>query len=388
MSRIIPTSVEIFIKDDKEYLSFSNGVGYEISEQKTIRTNETIYYLIEKESQIDERIITGDFKCCIFLMGVCFENKEFKEPTNFDFTIFAQGVNFYSVTFNQNVDFESVTFTQNADFSFVTFTQDASFHSATFIKEANFYSATFDKYAKFNPATFTQRANFHSVTFTQQARFEGAEFTQDANFYLATFAQDAVFNFATFGNTVDFQSAKFNKVLGFHKVNVAEDKINTVKLNLNNTTVNRIDYNDTKFTVDNRETFLTLKSVALKQNDQIKALEFHQQEYQTYFKSLSRKQFDKWILGFEYWASAFGTSTTRAIMCLIGITLLFYLLINGFHYDTKAIIDFISPLSHDIDTIFCNIDGWDRWLFFFYKVLQIVLVYEIIKSFRKFSRTL
>jgi hypothetical protein len=93
-----------------------------------------------------------------------------------------------------------------------------------------------------------------------------------------------------------------------------------------------MEYNNTEFSSDNRETFLTLKNVALKQNnitiktklpierialvpkalvqhskvkinlsnnvalkqnDQIKALEFHTQEYQTYLKSLRKKLVDK-----------------------------------------------------------------------------------------------
>lgn len=375
----IPTSVEIS-KDNPKYLLIDGVEGYEISEQRTITKDNIPRYLIEEQSQIDERITTGDFKFCIFLGGTCFEDKEFKEPANFNSTIFSGATNFRFATFNQNVDFDSAIFIQDANFDSVTFTRGASFHSATFIKEVLFDSATFAKYANFDSTTFTKKANFLYVTFTQQAHFERAKFTQDANFTLATFVQNAVFNFATFGNIVDFQSAEFNTVLSLYKV--------TVKLDLNNTIVDRIECNDANFIVDNRETFLTLKSVALKQNDRIKALEFHQQEYQTYFKDLKWKQFDKWILGFEYWVSDFGASTIRAIMRLIGIILFFYLLINGFHYDTKVIVDFISPLSYDIDAIFCNIDRLDRWLFFVYKILQVILIYEIIKSFRKFSRKL
>jgi hypothetical protein len=44
--------------------------------------------------------------------------------------------------------------------------------------------------------------------------------------------------------------------------------------------IDRIEYGNVEFKSDNRETFLTLKNVALKQRDQIKALEFHTQEYQ------------------------------------------------------------------------------------------------------------
>jgi hypothetical protein len=64
---------------------------------------------------------------------------------------------------------------------------------------------------------------------------------------------------------------------------------------------------------------------------------------------------------------------------------------NGFNYDARTIVDFASPLSYDIDKIFRRSDDVSdvgRYLFFLYKILQVALIYEMIKSFRKFSRTL
>jgi hypothetical protein len=68
--------------------------------------------------------------------------------------------------------------------------------------------------------------------------------------------------------------------------------------------------------------------------------------------------------------------------------MLFYFLINGFNYDAKTMVNFASPLSYDIDKIFTFVSDIDRYLFFFYKILQVVFIYEMVKSFRKFSRTL
>jgi hypothetical protein len=75
----------------------------------------------------------------------------------------------------------------------------------------------------------------------------------------------------------DFNFAKIDRLV------IASKDIITI--NLKSTTVNKIDYGNTKFSADNRETFLTLKYVALKQHDQIKALEFHTQEYQSHYES-------------------------------------------------------------------------------------------------------
>jgi hypothetical protein len=107
-------------------------------------------------------------------------------------------------------------------------------------------------------------------------------------------------------------------------------------------------FNNTEFSSDNRETFLTLKNVALKQNDQIKALEFHTQEYQIHLKALrenktNKNLSDRFVLTFESWVSAFGTNVILSIMSFVGVVILFYVLINGFNYDAKTIVDFVSP---------------------------------------------
>ncbi len=117
---------------------------------------------------------------------------------------------------------------------------------------------------------------------------------------------------------------------------------------------------------------VSFKNMALKQNDQIKALKFHINEYQEYLVELRENKtvknfLDRFILTFESWASTFSTSVIRSITRLVGIVLLFYVLINGFNYDAKTIIDFASPLSYDIDKMFTSVSDTDRYLFFFYK---------------------
>ena len=211
-------------------------------------------------------------------------------------------------------------------------------------------------------------------------------FTQDVNFDAIVFNEEVTFMGAVFIKKANFIGTKFNKMLNFSGVKVRN-------LNLQNTIIDSIEYSNVRFNANNRETFLTLKNLALKQNDQIKALEFHQQEYQTHLKTLRKNKTnknlsDRFILTFESWASTFGTNVIRSIMRFIGVIMLFYVLINGFNYDARTITDFASPLSYDIDVIFACVSNTNRYLFFFYKILQVVLIYEIIKSFRKFSRQL
>ncbi|SMM98282.1 hypothetical protein SPONL_2091 [uncultured Candidatus Thioglobus sp.] len=308
--------------------------------KRTIIKDNQIYYLIEDSLLAFERIKVGNFKHCIFLCDILFEGQNFYETPDFSHTIFTKNANFKKTTFTKNADFLNAVFTQGANFKDAIFTKNANFLSAIFTKNANFFSATF---------------------------------TQNADFYDATFNQDS-----------DFGNTKIQGILNFTKVK-------KIKLDLQLAIVDRIEYGNTEFTSDNRETLLILKNVALKQNDQIRALEFHQQEYRTHFKNIKLGG-DKLILGFEYWASNFGTSAIVATSRFIGVIMLFYILINGFEGDVKTIIDFILPTSYDIDSIFknyiFNIQQCDRWLFLIYKTLQLIMIYEIIKSFRKFSRQL
>lgn len=367
--KLIITNVEY--NDDKTQLEIelSDGSKQSLSvENGSVYFNNETYYLINKQLQIDERIKTGDFFCCIFLIRV----------------------NFLEDTFTKEADFSKATFTQNANFSEATFTQQAYFYETTFIQDANFSEATFAQQANFSEATFTLLADFSEATFTQQAYFSEAIFTQQAYFSEATFTKEAYFWGVIFKKEADFSLTIFSEtsVLNFIKAEVT-------KLNLRLSTLKRIEYGEAKFSADNRETFLILKNIALKQNDHIRALEFHKQEYETHFKKLEwRKNFsDKFVLGFEKFVSEFGTNVVLALVIFVLLVTAFYVLILAIsgNYDNTTMahfIKFLSPINYDIESMFSSVNWFNGLLFIFYKVLQLVIIYEIIKSFRKFSRKL
>jgi hypothetical protein len=299
--------------------------------------------------------------------------------------------------------FQGDTFV-DATFDGAIFKEAATFTDAKFNKIVSFNSAQFIKYASFVTAKFNDEVSFNHATFNKNVAFSGTEFNGEVNSVETIFNDRVDFRgqrvrtasdnkpftdilyLPKFSKKVDFTGAIFNNVLNFPDVE-------NINLDLKHTIIDRMGYDNIKFSSDNRETFLTLKNVALKQNDQIKALEFHTQEYQIHLKALrenktNKNLSDRFVLTFESWVSAFGTNVILSIMRFVGVVMLFYVLINGFNYDAKTIVDFVSPLSYDIDKIFSSVSDVDRYLFFFYKILQVVLIYEMIKSFRKFSRTL
>jgi hypothetical protein len=61
----------------------------------------------------------------------------------------------------------------------------------------------------------------------------------------------------SFSKKVDFTSAIFNNVLNFSGVK-------NIDIDLKHVIIDRIEYGNVEFKSDNRETFLTLKNVALK----------------------------------------------------------------------------------------------------------------------------
>ncbi|SMN01001.1 hypothetical protein SPONN_2079 [uncultured Candidatus Thioglobus sp.] len=339
------------------------------------------YCLIENQSQIDERVRGGDFSYCIFLCDANFQGINFTQDANFMGVNFTQNADFEDATFVEYADFSQAIFTQKANFSLATFKKNAFLSQTVFTKDVNFSQVIFTENAYFSEAKFKDEVIFYKTIFTQDAFFQSVLFIKDAEFALTTFDRNAHFSNTTFTQLADFLSAKIQGVLNLGVSEVA-------KLNLQLTTVDRIAYGDIKFNADNRETFLTLKNVALKKNDQIRALEFHQQEYQTHFKNIKLGG-DKLILGFEYLVSNFGTSIWRSFLSLVIITALFYIAINDCNFDAKSFINFIFPTSYNIDNIFkSGVSGADRVLFLIYKTLQLIMIYEIIKSFRKFSRQL
>jgi uncharacterized protein YjbI with pentapeptide repeats len=226
--------------------------------ERKICKGDRVYYLIENDEQISVRCnFTEDcnnFICCIFLIDAYFHGKNFSDAM-FDRAIFNEGVNFSHVTFNDKVE-EPVV-------AIVVVVVSKSTLPLNIVST--------ELTSPLNSAPL--KATFSKTTTTPPS----------------------------FSKKVDFTRAIFNHVLNFSGVE-------NINLDLEHAIIDRIEYGNTKFSADKRETFLTLKNVALKQHDQIKALEFHTQEYQSHYEKLNWNNADKWILGFENSVSYFATA--------------------------------------------------------------------------------
>lgn|GEM_PF-4253381 len=137
---------------------------------------------------------------------------------------------------------------------------------------------------------------------------------------------------------------------------------------------------------------MILKNQALKNNDQITALDFYIKEMNTYKKEA--KGFDKVILWFEFLASYFGTKAYLPMVWILFINALF---VCWFAYkysfeisDISTYFTYFTQSLNPTNTMrdiygISNIGFWE-----FGNLLKNILfgalIYETIKSFRKYSR--
>ena len=145
-------------------------------------------------------------------------------------------------------------------------------------------------------------------------------------------------------------------------------------LRIKNHQIEKIDYTDvTIIKTPNREIFLVLKQMALKQNDTISALEFNTMKMSTYYSSLNlNKNFtNKFILCYEKYISLFVTKPFRAIGW-------FFALHTGWicvKYDWYIVKDISTPIYLNNSRVF-----WDKWATsikknIFYQALTLVSSY-------------
>ena len=268
----------------------------------------------------------------------------------------------------------------------------------------------------FSYCIFLEEATFNDVTFEKEADFEGATFKEKADFSNAVFKESAYFSGAIFEKEAVFNMTIFNQEFAFNEINKGQEQ-KDFELDLKYAYIKQgMDYTGTVIhKAKNRETFLILKNSAIKNNDQVKALEFHTKEMEQYKADLQKpnqkaKWSDKAILWFEEKTSYFGTDPLRAILYLSGLNLLwiffFTITISGFYNITY--IDSITLIDYNINPfhLFSNVNDkvleneetlTNRavigllllsTLNLLKNILTAILIYETIKSFRKYSRRL
>ena len=363
---------------------------------------------------------------------VSFEGAIFGGRVSFEGAIFGGVADFIGASFGGEIYFDRASFGEEANFSKANFGREVFFRGAMFAKESHFFLATFNKYSDFHQAKFGDKAHFSHVTFEEETRFREVRFIKKADFRHAVFKKEADFIKAIFEERASFLVARIDLFI-FRAVNEKVPQAE-FKLDLTYARIEDMDYKkstlDTKY-LKNRETCVILKKSAAKQHDQVAALNFYKSEMHKYYNELwgkgehkqsdeqadkqpdknternngkrKNRVIDKWIVWFEKHVSDFGTNPIQAAGWLLGANFLLaciHILIG--HQFSQFLSVFYFPSLYEYFVLVKQLGiEIGNLLFFYFRhseidniyfthylafIINAVLVYEIVKSARKFSR--
>ena len=331
-----------------------------------------IFKIVENDDQLNSlnNKNNKNFDRCIFLETFCSLSTSIdfqKGNPSFQYSIFKDGCNFDNIEII-NSNFQDCIFFGWANFQKSIFKYDTNKISP--FPYTTFSGSVFLNYANFIETKFESNAYFNNCIF-KDADFNGAEFKQYISFYNSRFIK-----------YLNLTGSKINKMIlentKIELLHLIGDEIKD-DINCENTKIKDAHY---------RETFRKLKGICIKKSDNISALYFYTKEIDKHRCTLTWKDdfADKSILFFEKIASNYGTDSVLPV--------LWFLLIHSIDYFIR---DCCNNSCNELEVKDFNIyklniikfieSGLGFW-FLIKIILSSVLIYEIIKSFRKFSRKL
>ena len=315
-----------------------------------------------------------------------------KNNKNFDRCIFLE--TFCSLS--TSIDFQK----DNPSFQYSIFKDGCIFDNREIIN-SNFQDCIFFGWAYFQKSIFKNAPN--KISPFPYTTFSGSVFLDHADFIETKFESDACFNNCIFKDA-DFNGAEFKQYTSFYNSKFLESlylsnsKINNIILE--NANIKKLHLTDVEIKgslncdkiklqkKENEEAFSILKEMNIKKYNSISALYLHKKEVEEYRCTLDWKKnfIEKFILSFEKIASNYGTNPFLAMGWL--------LLIHSIDYFIR---DCCNNPCNELEGTNFNIyklniiefmeSGLGIW--FLIKIISSsILIYEIIKSFRMFSRKL
>ena len=324
-----------------------------------------VFHVIENKEQIEYIHNNLHFSRCIFLCRFEFQYQPRKIQS-----------------INTDQDFGHAIFKEGANLSSYDI-YGKRFYNCIFFKYNNFQDATFKKENKkinqsnFSCSIFFGHADFMNTKFETNSYFDNCNFVSGASFNGSEHETNISFRSAMLPKWLSLAGAKINNKLFLSNANIE-------KLELSNSYIGDIDSEGTKVKkADNRETFRILKGKSLQQNDNISALDFHVKEMDKHLKESTKKGECNIILFIEKYSSNFGTNPFLAMAWLFGIHFVEYLITKEYNIQLpKITIDMYKDNFIQSFNSICHI-----WVAF-RTIITGFLIYEIIKSFHKYSRKL
>lgn len=391
-----------------------------------------------------------DFRNVEFNKKADFTATHFKDSVNFSNCRFYDEVSFLNTAFwGENTNFNTTFFYKHAQFGLSQF-QKAIFYKAIFYSIADFRDTKFQKEAQFSGVIFIHGTHFLNAVFRGDAQFGLSVFYQDVDFIntkfygvtrflKSTFYNNASFDISLFHNNPNFSESYFEKKVSFANI-IINEKVTELNFEASNigffifalnqdvqsipvlllrdANITRMSYNTMlnaqefgKIKIQDWQSWLALKNASINNNDNISALNFHTKEKNLYYKDLGWENdfINKTILFFEKHTSSYGTNWAQALIWLLCIVLVYTILDYFVLLETSKTNIFWGqdifsiPLNMDTSFIrefFLNFNIFDLFRSpvtystvhfiaeLFKNIIVSILLYEIIKSFRKFSRRL
>ena len=379
----------------------------------------------------------------------CF-NHDSKMENIFNFSnfIFAKPVYFRDIEFQERVVFSEVWFLDFVLFQQVVFKSrfdiNAYFMNGIFVRQTRFagsvniggshfmYLGKNDSILRYDKNDINALNRAQKYVLRNNIMFKNVIFQKDLLLTNIKCFQSLCFDGVKFNQSLFFERCSISKDLSIISSNIAENLVfNYVKggfeIDIIVSHINNMYHNNTDiYKAKNRYTFTVFKNLASKQNDYISALNFHTKEYAQHYEELkiwnneiqidnrlkafykkttwSIRNFNKiqkvdlLILWFEKHVSNFGTNASLSMLWLV-LVLSLYALLDIIIYPeirfSEIILSWLPLLNvYFIKDVLLSEEAKTsyQWWYLLLQLLKIIIIpillYEIIKSFRKFSRRL
>jgi hypothetical protein len=146
-----------------------------------------------------------------------------------------------------------------------------------------------------------------------------------------------------------------------------------------------------------QDTYRTLKNVASNNNDQPQAIKFYAKEMENAYQLEQWSNFsNKFTLWFNKWTNSFGLNWIKSTLILLFVIAPFFyflllLSLDCYCQDKNIFAKFFEFLNPTHKIGFVAENGWGVATYFidiFFRIIEGLMIYQIIQAFRKYTRKL
>ena len=370
---------EIKIKGSYKYINISRGFTY------SIISNEN-----DIKDVLDSKNLSEfNFSHHIFLLDEksnVFSNRIFEVGINFESSIFASTFNCYRSIFKGGFSSCGAVFLAGINIVDTVFEKRMWAPDSIFKGSFTFYASSVLGGATFIRALFFNTVNFQGSKLQDEFILAGGLFLGETHLNASFRNIDMQNLFFGTNFILDIHRAKISKISFFVDGNMEIPYHIFISSFKNKPSCFIGMLNLKEHNINNRGTANVLKNLALENRDQISALKFNSLEYNKHYKSLkwTKKDIsDKFLLLAEREVSNYGESIIKSVTIFILFNFSVFLYTKYVFYTEMLPLNFNSFTK--ILTPY-NIENWTTVPHLIFIIINSFIVYEIVKSFRKFSK--